>query len=202
VTSVPRLHVVTDDEVVRRPAFLEDVAAIGRAGGDRIAVQLRCRLDGRAYVDLADTVRTALAPFDTPLLINDRCDVARVVGAAGIHLPEDGLPPNAARAILGPDALIGRSVHSATALTGEHGSLNYLTFGPIWPTASHPEREALGIGGIVEATVPVLAIGGVTPERAPDVLGAGAHGVAAIRAIWDAPDPGAAVRAFLLSLEA
>ena len=202
MTSVPRLHVVTDDEVVRRPTFLEHVAAIARAGGYRIAVQLRCRLDGRAYVELGDAVRTALAPFDTPLLINDRCDVARVVSAAGVHLPEDGLPPNAARAILGPDTIIGRSVHSATALTGEHEALNYLTLGPIWPTASHPERAALGIGAIVDAPLPVLAIGGVIPDRMPDVLGAGAHGVAAIRAIWDAPDPGAAVRAFLLSLEA
>ena len=199
---VPRLHAVTDDDVVRRPKFLEHVAAIAREGGERVALQLRCRLDGRAYVDLADGVREALAAFGTPLLVNDRCDVARVVRAAGVHLPEDGLPPAAARAVLGPDALIGRSVHQGTRLAGEHHELDYLTLGPIWPTASHPEREALGLGALPRVAVPVLAIGGVTPERTAEAVGAGAHGVAVIRAIWDAPDPGAAVRAFLLSLEA
>lgn len=200
--SVPRLHAVTDDDVVRRPDFFDRVAAVARAGGGHVAVQLRCRLEGRAYVDLAEAVQTALASSGPALIINDRCDVARVVGAAGVHLPEDGLPSEAARAILGPDALIGRSVHGGAALAGEHLGLSYFTLGPIWPTASHPEREALGIGAIVEAPVPVLAIGGVTPERAREAVGAGAHGVAAIRAIWDAPDPGAAVRAFLLSLQA
>lgn len=202
MTSVPRLHAVTDDDVVRRPDFLDRVAAIARAGGERVAVQLRCRLDGRAYVDLADTVRSALESLGTPLLVNDRCDVARVARAAGVHLPEDGLPPDAARAILGPEALIGRSVHGGAGLADEHHGLSYLTLGPIWPTASHPERAALGVGAIVEAPVPVLAIGGVTPERTPEAVRAGAHGVAAIRAIWDAADPGAAVRAFLLSLQA
>ncbi len=199
---VPRLHAVTDDDVVRRPDFLESVGDVARAAGERVAIQLRCRLDGRGYVNLADAVRTALLPFGTPLLINDRCDVARAVGAAGVHLPEDGLPAAAARTILGPDALIGRSVHAGTRLGAEHPGLSYLTLGPIWPTASHPERDALGVGAIVPASLPVLAIGGVTPERVGQALGAGAHGVAAVRAIWDAPDPGAAVRAFLLSLAA
>lgn len=202
MNPVPRLHAVTDDDVVRRPDFLKRVADVARTGGERLLLQLRCRLGGRAYVDLADAVRAAIMPFGTPLLVNDRCDIVRVVGAAGVHLPEDGLPPASARGLLGPDALIGRSVHSPASRTGESAALSYLTLGPIWPTTSHPERPALGVGAIRTAPTPILAIGGVTPARASEAVDAGAHGVAAIRAIWDAPDPGAAVRAFLLSLRA
>jgi thiamine-phosphate diphosphorylase len=202
VRSVPRLHAVTDDDVTRRPDFLERVRAVARAGGARVALQLRGRLEGRAYVDLADSVRETLHPHRTRLLVNDRLDVARVVNAAGVHLPESGIPPAAARAILGPDALIGRSVHDVVSLGEPDDALDYLTLGPIWETASHPERGALGVSAIARRPLPLIAIGGVTPERAAHARRAGAHGVAAIRAIWDAEDPGAAVRAFLLSLEA
>lgn len=197
---VPRLHLVTDDAVVARSTFLEAGTAIAEAAGAAAALQLRCRLDGRAFHALAEAVRDAVRPHGTLLIINDRLDVARAVAADGVHLPEAGLSPARARELLGTDAVLGRSIHSPAAIASE-GVLDYVTLGPIWPTPSHPDHPGLGADVLRGTRTPMLAIGGVTPERAAIAREHGAHGVAVIRAVWDAPDPASAVRRFLLSLE-
>ena len=167
-----------------------------------VAIHIRGRgLVGAVLADLAQRVRTA-APT-AQILINDRADVAKAVNADGVHLPEAGIPTPAARALLGEDAWIGRSVHETTNVTPalESGA-DYVFLGPIWPSASHPGVPGMGLGALSGAAGrPILAIGGVTPDRAGKARRAGAYGVATVSALWLAEDPGSVAREMLLSLE-
>ncbi len=199
----PRLHVVTDDDIAR----LEDLGPRARMVAQAGTVALHARgpgLEGRACLELARTLGAALAGTTSLLMVNDRLDVARVVGARGIHLPANGLPVAAARELLGPEALIGRSVHGAEeARRAQDEGADYVFLGPIWETPSHPGGAPLGPDAISRSQpARVIAIGGITPERARLCRAAGAYGVAAISAVWHAADPGGATRAILLSLEA
>ena len=199
--GVPRLHVVTDDAIAGRPDLAERARAVAAAG----AIALHARgpgLAGRAFLDLARTLRAAVEQTDSRLFVNDRLDVARIVGASGVHLPGAGFPLEEARRLLGPDAVIGQSVHSASAARRAHAEgADYVFLGPIWDTPSHPGAAPLG-PEVMAAAAPakVIAIGGITPERARACAGAGAYGVAAISAVWRASDPGGVVRTILLSL--
>jgi thiamine monophosphate synthase len=94
---------------------------------------------------------------------------------------------------------VGQSTH--TAMSALASTADWAFLGPIWPTASHPDRPALGADALRGAGPRVVAIGGLTPVRAREAVQAGAIGIAAISALWDAPDPGAAAHAFLLSFE-
>jgi len=136
------------------------------------------------------------------VIINDRVDVAIIAGASGVHLPEQGLPTEGARRLLGPASWIGRSVHSAEAARAAAADgADYVMLGPIWETASHPGRLGIGLEAIAEANpARVIAIGGVTPERIAPCLSAGAYGVAAVSALWNGPDLRSAAQAMLLSL--
>ena len=134
------------------------------------------------------------------LLVNDRPDVARLAEADGVHLGQEDLPWPAARAILGPGALIGLSTHSDAEIDAAQGA-DYIGFGPIFATASKPGRllpSPHGIGGLRRAVrrsrIPLVAIGGITIERAPEVAEAGARCVAAIAELCFAPDPELATR--------
>ena len=117
---------------------------------------------------------------------------------AGVHLPAAGLPAHEARALLGSSALIGTSCHSATeVLSARDGGADFAVLGPIWPTPSKTAYGApLGLEALRaarDAGLPIFAVGGVDEFNAAEALDAGAHGVACIRAVWSASDPGAAV---------
>jgi thiamine-phosphate diphosphorylase len=132
------------------------------------------------------------------LIINDRVDIALAAGADGVHLGVDDLPVAAARRLLGPDAVIGYSPETdADRLAAERDGANYLGVGPVYVTSSKPDAgAAIGLDGlarVVRATaLPVVGIGGITIERAADVLWTGAVGVAVVGAIWHALEPRAA----------
>lgn len=195
---LPRVHAVTSDGVLQLPDRATRARALANAG----AVALHARshtIGGRRLIECA----TMFNETGAVVFVNDRADVARVVHAAGLHLPARGLPVAAARQIVGPHMLIGRSAHSASeARRAADEGADYVFLGPIWETASHPHRAPLGPHVIAEAhPARVIAIGGITPERARICREQGAHGVAAISALWQAADPGAAVRAILLSLD-
>jgi thiamine-phosphate pyrophosphorylase len=177
-------------------------AAIAAGPG---AVQLREKdLAGRALYARAERLVERCRAAGVKLLVNERADVALAAGADGVHLPETGLPVAAARGIVGPDRLVGCSVHAASLLAARSGA-DFVLFGPVYDT---PAKRAFGapqgIARLAEVArasrVPVLAVGGITPERVPDVLRAGATGVAVIGAILDASDPGAMVASFRAAL--
>ncbi len=197
---LPRLHAVTDDQVLSHTDFLAHAAAVTKSP---VALHLRSSSSGKSVFELAEDLKDMCDRSASLLFINDRVDIAKAVLAHGVHLPASGLPVGAARNLAGPNAWIGCSVHSATEATraGDDGA-DYVFLGPIWRTTSHPDRPPIGIGVIEHVrNVKVIAIGGINAQRAPTCLNAGAHGVAAVSAIWHAQDPSAAVRALLLSLQ-
>jgi thiamine-phosphate pyrophosphorylase len=195
--TLPRVHAVTDERVAHRPD-LERVAAALAAGAPGLALHARGHtLTGLEHYRLAVRLRPSLSA-PVRLFVNDRLDVALAARADGVQLRADSLDVADARR-LGPSWLVGRSVHSASdARTARAAGADYLVAGPVFATASHPGAQLLGLEGlqaVVAVDLPVIAIGGVTVERAGALCDAGAWGVAAIRALWDADDPGAAARA-------
>lgn len=180
---------------------LPDLDERARALGRSTAVALHVRsatLPAAARLDLATRFRL-LAHC---VLINDRADLVAPASADGVHLPGNGIPVPVARDLLGPAALVGRSVHHPHEARAQAAlGADYVFLGPIWKTPSHPGVPGLGLEAVAEAKpARVIAIGGITPERAAACLEAGAWGVAAISALWLCDDPAAAVEAFLLSL--
>lgn len=198
--QLPRLHAVTTREILEQTGFIETALRILTAG--EVALHLRARgSNGKLLLDRARELR-AQRP-EAVLLVNDRVDVALIAGT-GAHLPAAGLTPTQARMILGTTALLGRSVHGQPAPAGSEGVLDYWFYGHVFATASKRDLPPRGLGGLrgaVEegsrAGLPVLAIGGVTPDRVESVLAAGAYGVAAISGIWHDPNPAAAAARYL-----
>lgn len=202
---VGRLHVLTD------PAFPGGHAALARAAaaGGADVVQLR---DKRPLAT-ADLLALAAAASravggDARLIVNDRVDVALAVGAAGVHLGAEDLPPAVARRILGPEALIGATANSLQrALDRAREPVDYLGVGPVYGTASKARpAPTLGVEGLAAVcaavSLPVVAIGSILPERVAEVIAAGAHGIAVLSGVaWD-PDPAEACARYVAALRA
>lgn len=198
----PRLMLIVDvDDVATRL-----VAVQGALAGGVDAIQLRDkRADGGALLSAARTLRATTIVHAATLLVNDRIDVALAADADGVHLPVAAFPIAVARRLLGPTAWIGRSTHApAEAATAAAEGADYVVLGPIYAT---PSKAAfglpLGVAALERARVasPVIAIGGITADNASAVRAAGAHGIAVIRSVLDAPDPAAAARALLAALD-
>jgi thiamine-phosphate pyrophosphorylase len=192
---------VTDRALVGGDYPLVEAVAAAVEGGVNV-VQLREKdLTQRDLALLAGRLRVAIGG-SALLIVNGNADVAREVAADGLHLPAEApfARPNGV-------ALVGRSVHSVeAAVQAEREGADYVIAGPIYETPSHRGVEAAGvrlISAVVAAvSVPVVAIGGITAARVPDVLSAGAGGVAVISAILGAKSPGAAARALREALDA
>lgn len=204
---IPVLHVVTDDEVLARPDFAATAAALMEKGGGRIAVHVRGPgTDGGTLHHLAHGLAGEAFGSGALLVVNDRVDVALTAGAGAVQLGQRSLPPRDARRILGSDVLLGVSTHNdAEAAEAAADGAQWIFAGTIYATPSHADRVPRGPGAVASARrasggVPVLAIGGVTPERVAELAAEGAHGVAAIRGIWDAPDPREAAGRYLDAL--
>jgi thiamine-phosphate diphosphorylase len=200
VAQLPRLHAVSDERIARLPDLADRARALGSAGS--VALHARgASLSGRAHLELARLFAVA-AP--RALFVNDRLDVALATGAVGVQLSAGSLTPRDARR-LSVDWWIGASVHTLDeAAAAQDGGADYLLVGPVFATPTHPEAPPLGVASLarfVALGVPVVAIGGVTRANARDLISAGAHGVAAIRALWDAPDPGRAAREMMREME-
>jgi len=204
---VPRLHAVTDAAVLSMDGWVERALEVLAAGGPDLALHVRGPgLDPRRLLDLLDGLAEPARASGALLLVNDRVDVALISGASGVHLGERSLPVGRARGLLGDDAWIGISCHSASDARGPATEgADYVFLGTIHPTATHPGAVGLGLAAIGDAVraghgPPLIGIGGIGPASAPAVVAAGAHGVAAIRGIWQVEDPGRAVKQYLEGL--
>ena len=196
--QLPRLHAISNDEVLALPDFQARARQISVKPST--AVHIRSgSLGGRRLSQIATSLRRATE--NGSVFVNDRADVARIVGASGLHLPSAGLSLQEARAIVGSDCWIGRSAHSADEAARAAGEgADYVFLGPIWTTTSHPETPPLGPRALsADTSVPVIAIGGITPEKVPLCMDNGAYGVAVISALWGAPDIASTVGALSLS---
>jgi len=198
------LCLVSDRGLARRPlaGIVEECLEAGLR-----AVQMREKdLAVRDLLTLASRLRQTTARHGARLLISDRADVAWASGADGVQRTGDSLPVAALRRIAPPPFLIGASVHGeAEARRAAADGADFLVFGPVYDTPSkrrYGAPQGLAALGHLAASVerPVLAIGGITPARVPEVLAAGAAGVAVISAVIAAERPADATKAFLDAL--
>jgi thiamine-phosphate pyrophosphorylase len=148
------------------------------------ATILQLRAPARRVSDVERDAALLVTSSPVPVVISSRCDVALACDAAGVNLPERDITTRDARALLG-ERLVGRSVHSLEgAVAAEEEGADYVIFGPVWASSSHPEVEPAGVdalGRVARAVrIPVLAIGGVTVERIEECHRVGAAGYAAI----------------------
>ncbi len=195
------LCLVTDRGAARRP--LVDAVEECLDAGLR-AVQLREKdLPGGALFALAAALVEAGFRRHARVIVNDRLDVALAAGAAGVQRTHTSLPTRVLRGLAPPPFLVGASVHArAEAIAAAGEGADYLVFGPVYDTPSKrafgPPQGLRALAEVADAVrCPVLAVGGITPARAAEVLAAGASGVAVIGAILGSDRPADAVKAFL-----
>ena len=190
-----RLYLCTPD----RPDLERFIAACIRGGVD--VVQLREKqLDARPLLSRARLALRVCRGLGVPFVLNDRPDLALEVGADGVHVGQEDVPPALARRILGPDAIIGHSTRGGDQLTtAQHEPVDYVSVGPVHPTATHPTREAIGLDALSDAahraTVPFFVTGNARPDTVGPMVDAGARRFVAVRWLTEADDPEAAARA-------
>ena len=187
--SSKKLYAITDQKLAGCD-HTKIVAAI-LAGGGKL-IQLREKtLSTKEFYKVAIESLALTRQNGACLIINDRVDIAQILGADGVHLGQDDLSPEKARLILGDNAIIGLSTHSlAQALIADKLPIDYIALGPIFPTLTKPEAcNGVSTGWVglnllkevcANVSKPVVAIGGITLERARDVINAGASSVAVI----------------------
>jgi thiamine-phosphate pyrophosphorylase len=189
-----RIILITDP----RPDLTSRVEAAVRGGVD--VVQLREKRPTEELLALAEELEEVCARGGALFTVNDDIELARLSGAAGVHLGQEDEPPAKAREILGPDALVGRSAGTVEeAREAVHEGADYLGVGTVFATPTKADADVKGLALVEEVAreglpLPWFAIGGITLETAPEVAAAGAPGFAVVRAILDAEDPEAAAR--------
>lgn len=197
----PTLYVVLD-RTAARGRDLDDVLAAVIEGGCRM-VQLREKEwpSGR-ILPIARRLRERCRRAGVTFIVNDRVDLALVVEADGVHLGQDDLPARAARPLLHAGMLLGVSTHDVEqARAACEDGANYVAVGSMFATTTKPEFQLVGPALIrklrAQIRVPLVGIGGITPENVAEVVQAGADGVAVVSAVCAAPDPAVATRRFL-----
>ncbi len=205
---LPRLYPILDTDLCRERR-LEPLAVLDAflAGGARF-LQLRDKTPATAdRLALAEAVVARAHAAGAQVIVNDRADIARLSGADGVHVGQDDLSVEDARRIVGADAIVGVSTHDEAQIAAAlQTRATYIAVGPIYGTSTKDTGyTARGLDLVrlaaAPADRPVVAIGGITLESAPDVMAAGAWSVAVISDLLSAGDPAARVRAFLDRLD-
>lgn len=188
-----RLYVITDAEgAPARP--LEDTVRLAIEGGADV-IQLRDKkASDQELTALARRLHAVTRGAGVALIINDRARVAKDSGAEGLHLGQDDGPLKAARELLGPAVILGRSTHSPEqALDAQNEGFDYIGVGPVFATPTKPGVKPVGLELVRFARqslkVPFVAIGGIDASNATAVRGAGASAIAVVRAVMAASDP-------------
>ncbi len=188
------LYLVTDRDLCTTLG-IERVVAEAVAGGATM-VQLRDDTTPTAeLIEVARGLMGLLAPLAVPLIVNNRLEVARAARATGLHVGQSDLPAAAARAALGPGAILGLSITATSQIVAvgpDH--VDYLGVGPIFATATKPDAAPpMGLAGLAacraQAALPIVAIGGIDGANAAEVIGAGADGIAVVSAVCAAASP-------------
>ena len=187
------LYLVCDDQP---DEFL--AGALG-AGVDIVQLRMKDASDD-AIVSAGRRFARAAADHAALFILNDRPDLVQATGADGVHVGQDDATVADARAVLGPDGLVGLSTHSPTQVdAAAEVAVDYIGIGPVHATPTKPGRPAVGVELVryaaAHASVPFVAIGGITPANVHAVRDAGATRIAVVRALTDAPDVADAARA-------
>jgi len=193
------VYLVADRTCCRGRDLLDVVEEAVRGGAS--LVQLREKEAGaREFVHIARQMKRLLHSLDTPLIINDRVDVALACGADGVHVGQEDMHPKDVRLLTGPELLVGLTVHTPElAREAQDLPVDYLGAGPVFGTASKedpkPRLEPEGLARIREQTsLPLVGIGSITAGNAGEVIRAGADGAAVISAICSAQSPSRAAK--------
>jgi len=188
------VYLVTDRNLCGTRGVTEVVAQAARAGA--CCVQLREKTAStRRFIEAAERARGLLALHQIPLIINDRVDVALATGADGVHVGQSDMPPETARRLLGPRAIIGLSVESwEDVVAAQKLDVNYLGISPVYATPTKTDtKKPWGLKGVSRvkrfSRHPLVAIGGLDAANAGDVIQAGADCIAVVSAICAAPNP-------------
>jgi thiamine-phosphate pyrophosphorylase len=202
---LPRLYAVLDADVAAAHGWtLVDLASACLDGGARL-LQLRAKNRPSGWLlDTADALVDRARPLQAQVIVNDRADVARMARAAGVHVGQDDLTPADARRVIGPDAMVGLSTHNRSQVDRAMTEpVSYVAVGPVFGTATKQTGyDAVGTPLVEYAAsnvhrLPVVAIGGITLARAPDVIARGAASVAVITDLLVTGDPARRVAEFV-----
>jgi thiamine-phosphate pyrophosphorylase len=203
---LPRLYVILDAALLTIPEA--DCAQRLADAGVRLLQYRHKSASSRELLDSSSRLSGVLIPRGVTFIVNDRVDVALLAGASGVHVGQEDLEAEAARSVIGPSRLVGVSTHNreqfqrATAT-----SADYIAVGPIFSTSTKTNADpVVGTEFIRQirplTNKPIVAIGGITLDRAAEVIQAGADSVAVISDVFRAPDPGERAHQYLDLLEA
>jgi thiamine-phosphate pyrophosphorylase len=186
-----RLYLVSRAQLRAGP-LAELVAELAAVGVD--VIQLREKeMEAGDVLRLAEPIAAACTEAGVPFIVNDRPDIALALGASGVHLGQNDLPPPVARRILGAGPIIGLSTHSRTDIETIPDGVNYIAVGPVFETPTKPGRPAAGFDLVEHAAgrvaIPWFAIGGINENNIEEILVAGGRRVVVVRAITEAQDP-------------
>jgi len=199
-TKLRGLYAITDTKLIPRDRFVETVEAAVRGGATM--VQLREKDTAPAeFIRLGRELLTMTRRYGALLIINDHPAIAKEIGADGVHVGREDPPVPEARALLGPEAVIGASCYGEVrrAVAAEQEGADYVAFGTPFPSPTKTKRTDISLGIFQEVKrqvhVPVFAIGGITIDNARQVIDAGADGIAVVSGVFAASDVEAAARA-------
>jgi thiamine-phosphate pyrophosphorylase len=215
---LPRLNTIVDFDVARQAGWMvRDLARACLAGGARF-LQIRAKhLPSGLYLALCDEVMKMALPYEALVIVNDRADVACLCGAAGVHVGQEDLVPRDIRVTIGDSAIVGWSTHTVEQVRAAIAEpVDYIAVGPVFGTGTKKGAYApVGLDFVREAAAvarteatsasqpmrPLVAIGGITLDRARAVIEAGASSVAVISDLLVTGDPESRVREYLRALE-
>jgi len=201
--ELPRLYAIIDTTLTSQPV---DVAAAMLAAGVRLLQYRHKGAFERVHWKHCCRIAEISAQAGATFIVNDRVDIAMMCGAAGVHLGQSDLPPDAARRLMGPGKIIGFSTHNETqARQAATLPVDYVAIGPVYATNTKMNPDpVVGLDGVraarAVAAKPLVAIGGITRANARQVLAAGADSVAVVRYLLSADSIDAAVREFLAEI--
>jgi len=207
----PRLNAIVDADTAARAGWpLIDLARAYLRGGARF-LQIRAKnLAAGAFLETAAAIVESAHGYGATVVVNDRADIARLAAADGVHVGQEDLAPEAARSIVGATRLVGVSTHTVGQLQRAlREPVNYLAVGPVFSTATKDTGYApIGLEQVraaaaiaAAAGLPLVAIGGMTLDRAREVIEAGAASVAVISDLIATGDPETRVREYLMQVE-
>lgn len=203
---IGRLHVLTDDVLQSTFSHVELAQLAIKGGAD--AIQFRQKVGStKRLIEIARSMRELCHRENAVFIVNDRVDVAIAVDADGVHLGQEDFPIPLARHLLGNDKIIGGSAATPDeAVKCVSEGADYVGFGPVYPTGSKsdagPVSGSFVLRSVVQNTpLPIIAIGGITRERIPEVMEAGAYGIAVISAVCCEKEPEAATRLLQTALK-
>ncbi len=197
----PRLYAIIDPTLL---TISELELAEALAGSGVELVQYRSKTaSSRQFFEVSRNLSSFFKSRGVRFVVNDRADIALLADAGGVHVGQDDLSVEDARAIVGPGRWVGFSTHSLEQVAAaDRTSADYIAFGPIFPTATKKNPDpVVGTGLLKQARrltkKPLVAIGGITLERAAEVYRAGADSLAVIRDLIAAPNPAVRAREYL-----